>query len=85
MPYVIETTIDPDKADLSTTTQWTIEINYYDKSNDSNNHYEVISVYALTLDLCLLRAKTICDILNATEFEEAVITLNRFYDAKDNG
>lgn len=84
MPYVIESVENPDD-NKSITTQWTIEINYYDKSNDSADHYSVICIYGSTLDLCLLRAKTICNILNATEFEKAIITLNGFYDAKSNG
>lgn len=84
MPYVIESIKDPRNLTESDVTQWTIEINYYDIQNDSNDHYEVISVYGSTLDLCLLRAKSICDILNTTKFKEAVITLDGFYNAKDN-
>lgn len=84
MPYVISTTVNPEKTSEDPyVTMWTIQINYFDQE-PGRDHYHVISIYAETLDLCLLRAKTLCNILNETKFEEAVATLRGLQDAKNN-
>lgn len=83
MSYVISYLDNPETSRDPEATNWTIEINYIDEHH-RESHYDVISVYAKTLDLCLLRAKTLCDILNETNFEVAVATLKGLEDAKNH-
>jgi len=45
---------------------WTLEIHNI-QGNDRLSHWACIMVYASTLDLCLLKAKIICDTLNMDE------------------
>jgi len=40
-------------------------------------------VYASTLDLCLLEAKAICDILNSHKFQAQVTIVNGLTDKRE--
>lgn len=46
---------------------WELEIHDI-QDIEGQSHWACIQIYAETLDLCLLKAKTICDILNSDEF-----------------
>jgi len=61
---------------------WTLQIhNINEKSRLS--HWACIMVYASTLDLCLLEAKAICDILNSHKFQAQVTIVNGLTDKRE--
>lgn len=67
--YIVGQAYDPKtEPDASC---WAIEIHNIVKDDRANSHWACILIYADTIDLCLLKAKTICDMLNTKSFVEA--------------
>lgn len=80
--YIVGQAYDPkdnDEAD-----RWTLDIHKVsDKDVNEIVHYCCIQIYDDTLDLCLLKAKSICNVLNSTGFigaETMVTKLNANQD-----
>ena len=67
--YTIGQAYDP--ANMPASSCWTIEIHKIVDDDDAESHWACILIYADTMDLCLLKAKIICDTLNTKGFVAA--------------
>lgn len=64
--YIVGQAYNPE--DMPDASCWTLEIHNIVEDDNSKSHWACILIYADTMDLCLLKAKIICDTLNTKGF-----------------
>ena len=79
--YIVGQAYDPTvELDASC---WSIEIhNIMEDESGTKSHWACILIYADTMDLCLLKAKIICDMLNSKGFAGAEMMVKKLCASK---